>query len=262
MLTKAQRVKKGKSYSCTSMTGPIVGMAPGSPDGPPLSSNAKRSVTPDVRRAFTAHKRSHEQISEESANAVATTKRRRIATPRVVVADVDIVQTQNAKRRRRTSSVAPGSPAVHNSPGNSAKAKTHTRAQASKKVEDELHASDWAKLPDYCPDTTSLDVPNAKKLRVSWPNSDPLDLSNDADEQFMHPQEIELAATLRFQCNQYLINKRRIFKAKVKAMQEGKAFNKTACQQCTAMDVNKASKLWAAFDEVGWFDEHWFKKFL
>jgi hypothetical protein len=78
----------------------------------------------------------------------------------------------------------------------------------------------------------------------------------------MHPQEIALAATLRFHCNQYLINKRRIFKAKVRALEEGKAFNKTACQQCTAMDVNKASKLWAAFEEVGWFDEHWFRRFL
>jgi hypothetical protein len=260
MLTKSLRIRKGKSYSCTSMTGPIIGMPPGSPDGPPLSSDAQRSITPDVQRNFAVQKRSREQFSDERANAANAAKRRRAVTPRAVAAEVDVAQAHNAKRRRRPSSVAPGSPAVHNSPSN--KNKTHTRAQASKKVEDDLKDSEWAKLPDYCPDTTSLDAPNTKKLRVSWPNSDPLDLSNDADEQFMHPQEIELAATLRFHCNQYLINKRRIFKAKVKAMQEGKAFNKTACQQCTAMDVNKASKLWAAFDEVGWFDEHWFKKFL
>lgn len=145
------------------------------------------------------------------------------------------------------------------------KSKTHTRAQASKKVDDDLKDDEWQKLPDYCPPQSTLEAAAGTApplLRVSWGTSDPLDLSSDPDAKYMHPQEVALAATLRFHCNQYLINKRRIFKARVRCLREGRAFNKTACQQCTAMDVNKASKLWAAFDAVGWFDERHFHRFL
>jgi hypothetical protein len=255
--SKAPRIKKGKPYSCPSMTGPIIGMPPGSPDGPPLDDARKR----DESFAVVSHKRTRDQAVDEAVQVSSLSKRRRgPATPTVVVAPNP--QPPATKRRRRTSSVAPLSPGANGSPGQSAKSKSHTRAQASKKVDDDFKDAEWAKLVDYCPDTASLDAPGAQKLRVVWSSSETLDLSNDPDAQFMHPQEIALAATLRFHCNQYLINKRRIFKAKVRALEEGKAFNKTACQQCTAMDVNKASKLWAAFEEVGWFDEHWFRRFL
>lgn len=264
MLTKAPRVKKGKSYSCPSMTGPIIGMPPGSPDGPPLRDEMRYSSPPEVSRPFAPQKRTRDQATvENAAPSSSPPKRRRVPVLPGVPVNTAATQAHSAKRRRRLSSAAPGSPEAYSSPTTaSGKPKTHTRAQASKKVDDDLKDSEWMKLADYCPDIASLDAPGARKLRVSWGTSDPLDLSNDADEKFLHPQEIQLAATLRFHCNQYLINKRRIFKAKVKALQEGKAFNKTACQQCTAMDVNKASKLWAAFDEVGWFDEHWFQKFV
>jgi hypothetical protein len=260
MLNKAPRIKKGKPYSCPSMTGPIIGMPPGSPDGPPLDDACKVRESP----AVVSHKRVREQVVEEAVQMPSLRKRRRGPAVTAASAPSVVANTQPPaiKRRRRTSSVAPMSPGASGSPGQSAKSKSHTRAQASKKVDDDLKDTEWAKLVDYCPDTASLNTPGARKLRVSWGTSDSLDLSNDPDAQYMHPQEIELAATLRFHCNQYLINKRRIFKAKVKTLQEGKAFNKTACQQCTAMDVNKASKLWAAFDEVGWFDEHWFRQYL
>jgi hypothetical protein len=256
-LSKVPRVKKGKPYSCPSMTGPIIGMPPGSPDGPPLD-DARRA---DESSVAVSNKRTRDQTVDEAVQVSSLPKRRRGPTTAAVAVPANS-QPPATKRRRRTSSVAPMSPGATGSPGQSAKSKSHTRAQASKKVDDDLKDTEWARLVDYCPDTASLDAPGAKRLRVSWGTSDSLDLSNDPDAQFMHPQEIELAATLRFHCNQYLINKRRIFKAKVRALEEGKAFNKTACQQCTAMDVNKASKLWSAFDEVGWFDEHWFRRFL
>jgi len=38
----------------------------------------------------------------------------------------------------------------------------------------------------------------------------------------------------------------------------GKEFRKTDAQQACKIDVNKASKLWTAFDKVGWFKKDFF----
>lgn len=264
------RPKKGKPYSCPSMTGPIIGMPAGTPDGPPLlaaSASPSRSVSPERRfRPATSNKRAREDVTEDPQRLAPPSppkRRRQPAQPAQTVNEITIASPNsgNGKRRRRYSSMDPAtSPQLGN------KGKTHTRAQASKKVDDDLKDDEWQKLPDYCPPLSSLDesAPGAAPplLRVSWGTSDPLDLSRDPDAKHLHPQEVALAATLRFHCNQYLINKRRIFKARMRCLREGRAFNKTACQQCTAMDVNKASKLWAAFDAVGWFDERHFLRFL
>ena len=49
-----------------------------------------------------------------------------------------------------------------------------------------------------------------------------------------------------------------MFSAKVEYIRMGKSFTKTAAQTVTNIDVNKTSKLWEAFDRVGWWDEKWF----
>ena len=136
--------------------------------------------------------------------------------------------------------------------------KPRTRAAPSKRVDDKDY-SEWADIPDRCPPVSSLDQPG-KKLSAHWNNSNSLDLSNDPDRHHLHPQELEVASTLRLKCNQYLASKRRIFAAKVKALQEGKEFNKTSAQNCCSIDVNKASRLWMAFDGVGWFDARYFQQ--
>jgi len=49
---------------------------------------------------------------------------------------------------------------------------------------------------------------------------------------------------------------------RIDALRIGKEFRKTDAQQACKIDVNKASKLWSAFDKVGWLDPKWVKKYL
>ena len=157
-----------------------------------------------------------------------------------------------AKRNRRPTTPLDASGAAV---AQVAQPKPRTRAAPSKKVEG--NNADWADIPDHCPPLESLDT-MGKKLTVQWSNSNALDLSNDPNRMHLHPQELEIAQVLRLKCDAYLANKRRIFAARLHHMREGKEFNKTSAQNATQIDVNKASRLWAAFDSVGWFDEKWF----
>ena len=134
----------------------------------------------------------------------------------------------------------------------------HKRAPPSKKVEGENVS--WTDLPDYAPPVDTLDS-MPKSLKANW-NGNPIDLSTDPDRTNCHPQEVGVAATLRLSCAQYLTNKRKIFQARLQALNDGKNFTKTAAQGACAIDVNKASQLWEAFDRVGWFTESWFQEHL
>jgi hypothetical protein len=89
-----------------------------------------------------------------------------------------------------------------------------------------------------------------------------LDLSQDPDRHHLSPAELSLASTLRLSCATYLCSKRRIFEARVRALRIGKEFRKTDAQQACKIDVNKASKLWTAYDRVGWFDSEHFQQYL
>lgn len=115
-------------------------------------------------------------------------------------------------------------------------------------------------LEDFCPPTTNLGN-NARALKVEWKGA-PLDLSNDPDRHFLHEAEVNLAATVRLTCAQYLTSKRRIFIGRVAALESNSEFKKTHAQQSCKIDVNKASRLWGAFDKVGWFDKHHFVQHL
>lgn len=59
-----------------------------------------------------------------------------------------------------------------------------------------------------------------------------------------------------------MLIKRLIFQEKVKFLNENKEFNKTSAQACCNVDVNKISKLWQSFNDVGWFDKHWFEQYM
>ncbi|KAI9163718.1 SWIRM domain-containing protein [Paramyrothecium foliicola] len=119
---------------------------------------------------------------------------------------------------------------------------------------------DFNALPDYCPPLDSLPGrPNS--LKVDW-KGQPIDLSNDPHAHRLHPDEVTLAGNLRLDCATYLTSKRRIFERRLQCLRTGKEFRKTDAQQACKIDVNKASKLWTAFDKVGWLDAAWVRRFL
>lgn len=118
---------------------------------------------------------------------------------------------------------------------------------------------DFNSLPDYCPPTSTLpNKPNS--LKVDWKGA-PIDLKTDEHAHLLHPDELALAANLRLDCATYLTSKRRIFIKRLDAYRIGKEFRKTDAQQACKIDVNKASKLWQAFDKVHWLDPQWISKF-
>ena len=132
------------------------------------------------------------------------------------------------------------------------------RVPSAKRPED----VDYNALADYSPPTTSLPSGNPKSLKADWPSSNILNLSNDPDRHLLHEAELNLAGTLRLSCATYLCSKRRIFAARLNALRIGKEFRKTDAQQACKIDVNKASKLWTAYDKVGWFHKSHFDRFL
>ncbi|KAE8144636.1 hypothetical protein BDV25DRAFT_166366 [Aspergillus avenaceus] len=117
--------------------------------------------------------------------------------------------------------------------------------------------TDYNSINDYSPPLDTLGG-NAKALKADW-KGQMLDLSNDPDRHLLSAAELNLAATLRLSCATYLCSKRRIFEARVKALCVGKEFRKTDAQQACKIDVNKASKLWTAYDRVGWFKPEYFQ---
>lgn len=119
----------------------------------------------------------------------------------------------------------------------------------------------WQKLPDYSPSLSTLSPDNAKALRIEWKGS-PMDLSTDPLKDKLHPAELVLAQILRLPCDLYIDSKRRLFLEKVYRLKQGKPFRRTDAQKACKIDVNKASRLFAAFEKVGWLDESHFVKYL
>ncbi|KAF2097397.1 hypothetical protein NA57DRAFT_77654 [Rhizodiscina lignyota] len=120
---------------------------------------------------------------------------------------------------------------------------------------------DYHAIPDYSPPVSSLPPNNNKSLSVDW-RVGTIDLSADPDRHLLHEAELYCAARLRLSCATYLCSKRRIFQARLSALRIGKEFRKTDAQQACKIDVNKASKLWTAFDKVGWFNPKYFEQYL
>lgn len=144
------------------------------------------------------------------------------------------------------------------SPANGRSATPDVRVPGTKRPED----TDFRGLPNYSPPTSTLPHGNPKCLKADWPSPNVLNLANDPDRGLLHEAELNLAATLRLNCATYLCSKRRIFAARVNALRIGKEFRKTDAQQACKIDVNKASKLWTAYDKVGWFDPDHFRQYL
>lgn len=115
-------------------------------------------------------------------------------------------------------------------------------------------------LPDYCPPLTTLPE-RTNNLKVDW-KGNALDLSRDPYLHLLHRDEIGLAASLRLDCATYLTSKRRIFIRRLECARIGKEFRKTDAQQACKIDVNKASKLWTAYEKVGWLRIEHMRQFI
>ncbi|KAI1472593.1 uncharacterized protein F4812DRAFT_18556 [Daldinia caldariorum] len=119
---------------------------------------------------------------------------------------------------------------------------------------------DFDSLPNLCPPLDTL-PPRSNSLKVDWKGT-PIDLSNDPYRHLLHPDEVTLAANLRLDCATYLTSKRRMFIRRRECLQMGKEFRKTDAQQACKIDVNKASKLWTAFEKVGWLGKNYMDKYV
>ncbi|KAL6449909.1 hypothetical protein SBY92_002383 [Candida maltosa Xu316] len=116
-------------------------------------------------------------------------------------------------------------------------------------------------IPDYSPDTKTLPS-NPKCLKIEW-KGQPMDLSQDPNlDKLSHPAEVLLASILRLPVSVYLDSKRRLFFEKVNCLKNGKVFRRTDAQKACRIDVNKASRLFAAFEKVGWLNDELFDKYL
>ena len=165
------------------------------------------------------------------------------------------------RRVKRTPKATPkGSPVskLVNYPAKGPSETPEARSQGAKRPED----VDYNSLPDYSPPTSTLPSGNSKSLKADWPSPNVLNLSSDPDRHMLHEAELNLAGTLRLTCATYLCSKRRIFAARLQALRIGKEFRKTDAQQACKIDVNKASKLWTAYDKVGWFHPRYFEQYL
>ncbi|CAL5872274.1 uncharacterized protein PFLUO_LOCUS6535 [Penicillium psychrofluorescens] len=176
--------------------------------------------------------------------APAPSKRMGLTQPRV----------QRTPRAKRTPKSTPNQQTLDHfdSPGSAAKP---SRTLGTARDDIDFHS-----LQDYSPSVETLGG-NAKALKADW-KGQMLDLSNDPDRHLLSPAELNLASTLRLSCATYLCSKRRIFEARVRALGVGKEFRKTDAQQACKIDVNKASKLWTAYERVGWFKPEFFTRFL
>lgn len=119
----------------------------------------------------------------------------------------------------------------------------------------------WSKLVDYSPPLSTLPANNNKCLKIEWKGSS-MDLSQDPLKDKLHPAELVLAETLRLPCDLYLDSKRRFFLEKVHKLKKGLPFRRTDAQKACRIDVNKASRLYAAFEKVNWLDDANFQKYL
>lgn len=122
-----------------------------------------------------------------------------------------------------------------------------------------VHDLSTTQLVDYSPPVSSLPV--GKSLRAEWKGA-PMDLSQDPNLHLLHPAEVHLAAVLRLPADIYLDSKKRLFAEKVHRLRQGLPFRRTDSQKACRIDVNKASRLFSAFEKVGWLEDELFERFL
>ena len=132
----------------------------------------------------------------------------------------------------------------------------------SRRLTNTLEDIAYDSIPDYAPPTSTLPTGDPHILQVHWPEKAVVDLSQDPDRHMLHEAEIKLATSLNLNCAKYLCTKRRIFRARLEALQEGRDFRRSDSDKACKININKANKICRAFEKVGWFDENHFLKYL
>lgn len=122
-----------------------------------------------------------------------------------------------------------------------------------------VHDLNFNQIEDFSPPLHLL--PPGKSLRAEWKGA-PMDLSTDKDLHLLHPAEAHLASVLRLPCDVYLDSKRRLFAEKVHRLRQGLPFRRTDSQKACRIDVNKASRLFGAFEKIGWLEDDLFLQYL
>jgi len=138
----------------------------------------------------------------------------------------------------------------------SARSDTPDAKGVHKRVED----IDFDILVDYSPNLSEV-LGEKAILRAEWPGN-AVNLSHDPCRHLLDEAEVPLASTLRLSCATYLCSKRRIFAGRLNAYRAKREFRKTDAQQACKIDVNKASKLWMAYDKAGLFRREYFEQWL
>lgn len=179
-------------------------------------------------------------LDAESDSSTERVRTRRAPKPSYYKTDLDLdaaLAAATPKKRRRNPS--PNSPSL---------------PQQQQMLIDET-------IPDLSPDANAtLPANNPKCLKIEW-KGQPMDLSQDPNIDKLHPAEVLLASILRLPALVYLDSKRRLFHEKAQRVKIGKQFRRTDAQKACRIDVNKASRLFAAFEKVGWLDDEHFTKY-
>lgn len=188
-----------------------------------------------------------------------------VRRPRVLADAERIYRTRRRLQEPRSESddesaaMRPSTPSRRRRVGGSCVVSPLASAKAVHQTPHYVPSMSWEKLPDYSPPLATLS--SEKCLKVEWKGS-PMDLSNDPLRDLLHPAELNLAQTLRLPCDLYLDSKRRLFLEKMHRLKQGLAFRRTDAQKACRIDVNKASRLYAAFEKVGWLKDSNFTIFL
>ncbi|KAF3923303.1 hypothetical protein ABW21_db0202666 [Orbilia brochopaga] len=185
-------------------------------------------ATPGPRRPQHSHSRSRSSGSD----IMVSSPRERVRTQKVLDNHTNSIKIVKPKFSRQSKPVATTRKDIHYST-----------------------VEDLTPSPDSLPD-------NPRCLHVDWSGA-PLDISNDPDRHLLHKAEQHLASTLKLSCGQYLTQKRLIFSERVTRLRAGNTvFSRTHAQQVCHIDVNKASRLFAAFEKVGWLAPQALKQHL
>ncbi|KAI7852826.1 hypothetical protein BDC45DRAFT_512645 [Circinella umbellata] len=161
--------------------------------------------------------------------------------------------TNEKYRRRRSNS-------NHSSNNNGTGMKRNTRELSIKgftiepqylfdNIDIDIQDRDFYPSKDWYPTTDRLDhVP----VDINWKGK-PLKLDNN-DPYFsrLHPIEADVISHMRLSPQLYLRCKRSIIMAAREFSLHGLEFRKSDAQKVCRIDVNKSSRLWAAFNAYGW----------
>ncbi|GAV29707.1 hypothetical protein PMKS-003209 [Pichia membranifaciens] len=221
------------------------------------SNNSNSYSYSNIKRPRSAVRQPYETIKSANDNSNSDSDLERPRTRRVVRQnkfDLELVDNTNSDSAPVS---RPSTPVRKRVPTNASTPSTPKRQRTATPI---AYNYDYKKIEDFCPSLDTLPA-NNKCLKTDWKGQS-MDLSTDPLINELHPAEVVLASILRLPCAVYLDSKRRIFQEKVKRMKYNLPFRRTDAQKSCKIDVNKASRLFATFEKVGWFDESHFQKYL